>query len=100
MDKKIPADLLERIQFRKPTSHNFAADQSVEFIKFDEYSCPDCDKTIKQAKHTIRKYLKPEPHYRTRCENCFKVQDPETKQYELTTNSANRRFLDYFNTKK
>lgn len=100
MDKKIPADLLERIQFRKPNQQNPSLDQSVEFIKFDEYPCPDCDKTIKQAKHTIRKYLKPEPHYRTRCENCLMVQDPETKQYELTTNGANRRFSDFFTPKK
>lgn len=100
MDKKIPADLLERIQFRKPNNQNPGEDQAVEYIKFDEFPCADCKKMISQSKHSIRRYAVPQPHYRTRCENCFMVQDPETKQYDVHVSSANRRFLNYFNTKK
>jgi len=100
MDKKIPADLLERIEFRKPTTHNPSPDQPIVSIKFDEYPCPDCDQMIHQAKHSIRKYAVPQPHYRTRCENCFMVQDPETKQYDVHVSNAYRRFLDYFTPKK
>ena len=100
MDKKIPTELLERIKFKKPNNQNPSPDQPIDYIKFDEFPCPDCDKSIRQQLHQIRQYVKPQVHFRTKCENCGLVKDPETGKFTVDFRAANGRFLDYFTKKE
>lgn len=100
MDKKIPTELLERIKFKKPNTHNPSPDQPIDYIKFDEFPCPDCDKNIRQQLHQIRQYVKPQAHYRTKCTNCQLTKDPETGKFTLEQSDVMARFLDYFSKKE
>ncbi|CAB5225733.1 hypothetical protein UFOVP758_10 [uncultured Caudovirales phage] len=60
-------------------------------------ACEDCGNMVKDRRVQTTLYSYPKPHWRSNCVQCRKTQDPETKQFDIPTQSAQPFFTAYLN---
>jgi hypothetical protein len=62
--------------------------------------CEDCGKECKDRKVARTLYTFPERHWRQHCSSCNRVQDPETKQFDIFPIKAQNHFVALLKKKR
>jgi hypothetical protein len=67
-------------------------------LKSQKHVCEDCHNSVTDRVVNCRLYSYPVPHWRTTCEACNMVKNPQTKQFDIKCIRAPAFFLSYLKT--
>ena len=96
---RIVGDVIEREGQKIAISHtnNPTWHIGIKKLKPIVKACEDCGKMVKDRKVFINVYAYPQPHRRKNCHSCKKTQDPITKEFTISTVTAQVYFTAYLN---
>ena len=94
---RLGVEVIERQgqQFELSATHNPTLNVKIKQLKPIIKSCEDCGKQCQNRVVSKNLYTFPRKHWRSHCNNCQRVFNPETQQYDLTFNQAQAYFTAY-----
>ena len=92
MDKPIPKDILDRIEWDTRRER----ENTVKRVRPIETQCDYCEKTVADRREWMRQYeSKGVKHWRKKCVNCNLFWNPKTKKFDLTPYHSLAFFRQY-----
>jgi hypothetical protein len=79
--------------------HNDTWAYQIKQLKPIVKPCEDCGVECKNRVVNKTLYIFPKRHWRTHCSVCNRVQNPETKQFDLLPMKAQSHFISFFKKK-
>lgn len=94
---RTPVEIIERQgeQFEVSTKNNPTWNVKIKQLKPIVKSCDDCGLEVKDRRVSATLHSFPQTHWRKNCHSCRQTQDPVTKQFTISTPSAQAYFTAY-----
>lgn len=79
------------------TKNNPTLNVKIKRLKPMVKPCEDCGLKVDNRVVSKKLYTFPKNHWRTQCENCRRVRNPESGQFDVEADRSQPVFISYFN---
>jgi hypothetical protein len=96
--KGFPKELLEVVEFKHNT--NTTEPPEISKIIYPLVECDDCGEQVQDRRISSRQHLTPYLHWRQQCSICKQFKNPETGEYDSTSQEVTSFYHNLRRTNK
>lgn len=101
MDKKIPLEILDKLEFKTFANEEAAGPQLVK-VHHEAKPCEDCGKIVenRRLRLSVNRSSLSTHHIKYQCQNCKLYKNPTTGVFDMTFKDINRHFYVGYRKKR